>query len=70
MFGKFAAGLKRAGKGSHGQRFKIDVQINQLENLPSAVKKVRVVWARSAKVQLTDYKDVRGSECWAWARWR
>lgn len=61
MFGKFAAGIKRAGKGSHGSKYKIDVQVTQLENLPAYVKKVRVVWSRSAKVQMTDFKDARGS---------
>ena len=62
MFGKFAANIKRAGKGSHGSKYKIDVQITQLENLPAYVKKVRVVWSRSAKVQMTDFKDTRGSK--------
>ncbi|PNH00859.1 hypothetical protein TSOC_013292, partial [Tetrabaena socialis] len=56
MFGK----ILRAGKGSHGLKYKIDVQITQLENLPSTIKKCRVVWARSSKMQITDVKDVRG----------
>ncbi|GLC55994.1 hypothetical protein PLESTB_001052900 [Pleodorina starrii] len=57
MFGK----ILRAGKGGHGQKYKIDLQIIQLENLPTSIKKCRVVWARSAKLQITDIKDVRGS---------
>lgn len=37
----------------------------QAKGLPSAVKKCRVVWARSAKVQMTEVKDVKASgESW------
>ncbi|KXZ54203.1 hypothetical protein GPECTOR_5g297 [Gonium pectorale] len=56
MFGKL---LK--GRGGHGLKYKIDLQVTTLENLPTSIKKCRVVWARSAKVQITDVKDVRGS---------
>ncbi|GFR47585.1 hypothetical protein Agub_g9317 [Astrephomene gubernaculifera] len=57
MFGK----ILRAGKGSHGLKYRIDVQVTQLENLPTTIRKCRVVWARSAKIQVTEAKDVRGS---------
>ncbi|GIL91294.1 hypothetical protein Vretimale_9986 [Volvox reticuliferus] len=57
MFGK----ILRAGKGGHGVKYKIDLQVVQLENLPTSIRKCRVVWARSAKLQMTDIKDVRGS---------
>lgn len=59
MFGK----ILRAGKGGHGLKYKIDLQVINLENLPTSIKKCRVVWARSAKLQMTDVKDVRGSGC-------
>ncbi len=57
MFGK----ILRAGKGSHGLKYKIDVHVQQLEGLPSHIKRARVVWSRSAKMQMTKVKDVRGS---------
>ncbi|GIL59066.1 hypothetical protein Vafri_14027 [Volvox africanus] len=56
MFGK----ILRAGKGGHGVKYKIDLQVVQLENLPTSIRKCRVVWARSAKLQMTDIKDTRG----------
>ncbi|GLI62410.1 hypothetical protein VaNZ11_005030 [Volvox africanus] len=57
MFGK----ILRAGKGGYGVKYKIDLQVVQLENLPTSIRKCRVVWARSAKLQMTDIKDARGS---------
>lgn len=59
MFGKFTANLKRKGRGSHGSKFRLEVQVVQVKGLPSAVKKCRLVWSRSAKVQMTDVKDVK-----------
>eukprot|EP00201_Polytomella_parva_P018164 CAMPEP_0175071218 /NCGR_PEP_ID=MMETSP0052_2-20121109/19130_1 /TAXON_ID=51329 ORGANISM="Polytomella parva, Strain SAG 63-3" /NCGR_SAMPLE_ID=MMETSP0052_2 /ASSEMBLY_ACC=CAM_ASM_000194 /LENGTH=1671 /DNA_ID=CAMNT_0016338383 /DNA_START=135 /DNA_END=5147 /DNA_ORIENTATION=- len=58
MFGKFASGLKRAGKSSGGFKYKYDVEILSVENLPTSARKCRVVWARSSKVAMTDVKDV------------
>ena len=61
MFGKFTAGLKRAGKGAHGAKYKLDVQVVQVKGLPGAVKKCRVVWSRAAKVQMTEVKEVKAN---------
>jgi hypothetical protein len=61
MFGKLTAGLKRAGRGSHGAKYRLEVQVLQVKGLPAAVKRCRVVWSRSAKVQMTDVKDVKSS---------
>jgi len=59
MFKKLGRALGGGGKGS-SLRVKFDLEVVQVDNLPQAVRKCRVVWSRSAKVQMTNIKDVRG----------
>jgi hypothetical protein len=63
MFGKALGKLKGLGTsskaGSSGSRVKFDLQVVQVERLPQSVRKCRVMWSRSAKVQMTALKDVR-----------
>lgn len=57
--------LKRVSRGFGGkkaQKFHLNVFVEKLDNLPSAVKRCRVVWSRGAKVQMTDVKDVAKGE--------
>lgn len=61
MFKKLGRALGGAGKGG-SLRVKFDLEVVQVDNLPQAVRKCRVVWSRSAKVQMTSIKDVRGGE--------
>lgn len=35
-------------------KYKFDVDVLQLDNIPAAVKKCRIVWSRKAKVQMTE----------------
>jgi hypothetical protein len=44
-------------------KFRFDVRVVVLENLPLAVKQCRVVWARSAKLQLTDVVSTSSGLC-------
>ena len=62
MFKKFSGLTKGLGKGGKGQRYKIEVQVVQVEGLPDAVKKARVVMSRSSKVSMTDVKDTRNGK--------
>lgn len=61
MFRKLGKALGGGGKGG-STKVKFDLQVVQVENLPQAVRKCRVVWSRSAKVQMTAVKDVRNGE--------
>lgn len=58
MFKKLGKAL--GGKGGKGAvKVRFDVQVVEVQNLPSAAKKCRVVFSRNAKVQVTKAKDVR-----------
>jgi len=59
MLARLSKGLKGGGKSA--LKFRFDVQIDKLENLPPAVKQCRVVWSRGSKLQMTAMQDVRGS---------
>ncbi len=59
MFKKLK-GLASGGSKSKGAvKYKFDVQVVQLEGVPGPVKKCRVVWSRSAKMQMTEVKECR-----------
>ncbi len=60
MFKKLGRALGGGGGGGKGSvRVKFDVQVVQVDRLPTAVRKCRVVLARSAKVSMTATKDAR-----------
>jgi hypothetical protein len=61
MLARLSGKLGKRGK-SAGLKFRFDVQVDKLENLPAAVKKCRVVWSRGSKLQMTELRDVRGGE--------
>jgi hypothetical protein len=53
--------LGRAFGGGKGAiRVKFDLQVVQVERLPTVVRKCRVLWKRNAKLVMTATKDVRG----------
>lgn len=56
MLGRISRGLahKKAGR----VKYRFDVVVEKLDNLPGPVKKCRVVWSRGPKLQMTDIKDV------------
>jgi hypothetical protein len=60
MLARISKGFGHKASGKSALKFRFDVQIEKLENLPSAVKKCRVVWSRGSKLQMTEMKDVRG----------
>ena len=67
MFKKLGFGLQsfgRAGsKNSKGQlKCRFELKVDQLENVPAAVGKCRVMWTRNAKIQYTSVKPVRTGE--------
>jgi hypothetical protein len=62
MFKKLSRGLAHKSGGKTPLKFRFDVQVVQLENLPSAVKNCRVVWSRGAKVQMTEFKNTLNGE--------
>ena len=63
MFKKLKGGLGiGGGKNKNNVKYKFDVLVVQLEGVPTAVKKCRVVWSRSAKVQMTEIKEARNGE--------
>ncbi len=62
MFKKLKGALGGGGSAKGGVKVKFDLQVVHCERLPSAVKKCRVVWSRSAKVQMTAVKDVRNGK--------
>lgn len=57
MFKKLGRGLAHKSGGKTPLKFRFDVQVVQLENLPSPIKNCRVVWSRGAKMQITDFKN-------------
>lgn len=63
MLGRLSRGIGHSG-GRKGIKFRFDVTIDKLDNLPAPVKKCRVTWSRGAKLQATDVKDVNKG------RWR
>ncbi|KAL6755265.1 N-terminal C2 in EEIG1 and EHBP1 proteins-domain-containing protein [Haematococcus lacustris] len=58
MFRKLGKALGGGGK-SQTIKVRFDLQVVQVDRLPTAVRKCRVVWARNAKVQMTAVKEVR-----------
>ena len=58
LLARLSKGLAHKAGGKTALKFRFDVQIDKLENLPSAVKKCRVVWSRGSKLQMTEMKDV------------
>lgn len=62
MFGKFAASLSRVGKSKQTLKYKFEVQVLALENLPGPVKKCQIIWSRAAKTQMTSIKDAARGE--------
>lgn len=56
MLGRISRGLKSGGK--QGVKYRFDVVVEKLDNLPGPVKRCRVVWSRGPKLQMTEIKDV------------
>jgi len=64
MLGRLSRGLGHKSGGRKGVKYRFDVVVEKLDNLPSPVKKCRVVWSRGPKLQMTDTKDVnKGKLC-------
>lgn len=59
---KIARGLGHKTSGKQRLKYRLDVFVEKLDNLPKPLKKCRVVWSRGPKVQMTDIKDVTNSE--------
>jgi hypothetical protein len=59
MLGRISRGLGHKSSAKQALKFRFDIQIDKLDNLPGPVKKCRVVWSRAAKLQMTDMKDVK-----------
>jgi hypothetical protein len=57
MLARISRGLAHQKAGRVKYRF--DVVVEKLDNLPGPVKKCRVVWSRGPKLQMTDIKDVQ-----------
>lgn len=53
MFKKIHRQLERKREGRVPLKFRFDVQIVQVSNLPPAVNECRVVWSRGPKIQMT-----------------
>lgn len=60
MFAKLSKGLAHKGGGKTALKFRFEVAIDRLDNLPQAVKKCRVVWCRGSKIQMTEIVDAAG----------
>jgi hypothetical protein len=60
MLARLSKGLAHKTGGKTALKFRFDVQVDRLENLPPAVKRCRVVWSRGAKLQMTDMKEAGG----------
>lgn len=60
MLSRISRGLRTGNKQPLKYRF--DVRVEKLDNLPGPVKKCRVVWSRGAKLQMTETQDVRNGE--------
>mmetsp|Transcript_3202 Transcript_3202/g.5285 ORF Transcript_3202/g.5285 Transcript_3202/m.5285 type:complete len:482 (-) Transcript_3202:154-1599(-) len=58
MFGKFAHGIQRAGRGSHGSKYRVEVEVISLDNVPDSISKCRLVWSRGVKISITDVRNV------------
>jgi hypothetical protein len=69
MLARLSRGLAPKGAGAKSAlKFRFEVQVDKLENLPSAVKRCRVVWSRGSKLQMTAMQDVRGGALLARSR--
>lgn len=67
MLKKLSRGMSHKAGAKTALKFRFDVQIDKLENLPGPVKKCRVVWSRGPKLQMTDIKAVnQGQRKHAW----
>lgn len=64
MFKKIHRQLERKREGRVPLKFRFDVQIVQITNLPPAVNKCRVVWARGPKVQMTRVETAAKGNNW------
>jgi hypothetical protein len=58
MLGRISRGIGHKSGGKTRTKYRFDVVIEKLDNLPAPVKKCRVVWSRGPKLQMTDIKDV------------
>lgn len=58
MFTKLSRGLAHKSGGKQRLKYRFDVFVDKLDNLPAPVKRCRVVWSRGPKVQMTDVQDV------------
>jgi len=54
---------RRSVGGAKPEKFKFELEVVQLDNIPQAVKKCRVVWARKVKVQMTESVDTKRGVC-------
>eukprot|EP00775_Hariotina_reticulata_P010260 gene10260-10419_t len=55
---KITRGLGHKASGKQALKYRFDVFVDKLDNLPGPVKRCRVVWSRGPKVQMTDIKEV------------
>ena len=62
MLTRISKGIAHKAGGKARLRFRFDVTLDKLENLPAAVKKCRVVLSRGSKLQMTEICDARGGE--------
>jgi hypothetical protein len=58
MLGRLSRGLGHKSGQRRGAKYRFDVLVDKLDNLPAPVKRCRVLWSRGAKVQMTNMKDV------------
>lgn len=58
MLGRISRGIGHKSGGKKGTKYRFDIVIEKLDNLPGPIKKCRVVWSRGAKLQMTSIKDV------------
>jgi hypothetical protein len=58
MLGRLSRGIGHKSGGKRGCKFRFDILVDKLDNLPAPVKRCRVVWSRGAKLQMTEVKDV------------
>lgn len=62
MLGRLSRGLGHKSGAKKGVKYRFDVFVEKLDNLPAPVKKCRVVWSRGPKLQMTDIKEVTKGE--------
>jgi hypothetical protein len=58
MLGKLKRAINQKANKQKPLKYRFDISVEKLDNLPGPVKKCRVVWSRGPKVQMTSIQDV------------